>query len=57
LGLSGYGCSPDAIRTTEQYVQHALVVIAAAVRLGHRRLMDDFLPDGSPMGESGKGSS
>ena len=45
MNLSAHDCSPEGIRTTQQFLQHALVLVAVAVRDGQQRLMDDWLPD------------
>jgi len=45
MNLSAHGCSAEGIRTTQYFLQHALVLVAVAVRDGQRRLMEDWLPD------------
>ena len=44
MSLAAYGSSTEAIRTTEDFVRHAMLVVAASVRRGHQRLYEDFLP-------------
>lgn len=44
MSLSAQGCSPEVIRTTEEFVCFTMLVVAGAVRAGHQRLMSDFLP-------------
>jgi hypothetical protein len=43
--LAAHDCSAAGIQSTQQFVQHALVLVAIAVRDGQRKLMEDWLPE------------
>jgi ABC-type cobalamin transport system permease subunit len=48
--LTAHDCSAEAIQTTQQFVQYALVLVAIAVRDGQRTLMAEWLPQDGTSG-------
>ncbi len=44
MQLSAHDCTPLALRETQVFVEYAMLVAIESVRLGHRRLFEDFMP-------------